>query len=88
VEVFGERNGWQVIISDALSNFLTHTMTFHNLMTTLTTRGDDILMTLTKLGEDILMALMLMTLALSWPFLTTLTTLVMTVMAFDDAKKN
>jgi hypothetical protein len=40
-------------------------MTFHNLMTTLTTRGDDILMTLTKLGEDILMALMLMTLALS-----------------------
>jgi len=44
--------------SDNLSNCLTHLTTFHYLLMTLTTLGDDILMTLMTLGEDILTTLM------------------------------
>jgi len=68
-------------------------MTFHDLVITLITFGDDILMTLMALGENIMITLttlvkvlrrflLQLVTALWWTYMTTLMNLVMTVMAF------
>jgi hypothetical protein len=44
--------------SDKLFNFLTHLMTFHDLVMTMMPLSDDILMALMTIGRDILMNLM------------------------------